>query len=80
MNEDKDFDHRILAAVKEGAADCVRMSEVAAAIRTTDGSNSRNGCIAAKKVNLLTVVAQHRPDRESNPRPLDHKCDVSIAQ
>jgi len=33
MNEENKWDHRILAAVKEGPADCIRIYEVAAALK-----------------------------------------------
>ena len=33
MNEENEWDHRILAAVKEGLADCIRIDEVAAALK-----------------------------------------------
>jgi len=32
MNEENEWDHRILAVVKEGPADCTRIDEVAAAL------------------------------------------------
>jgi len=32
MNEENEWDHRILARVKEGPADCIRITEVAAAL------------------------------------------------
>ena len=34
MNEENEWDHRILAIVKEGPADCIRIDEVAAALKT----------------------------------------------
>jgi len=33
MNEENEWDHRISAAVKEGPADCIRIDEVAAALK-----------------------------------------------
>ena len=33
MNEEKECDHRISAGVKEGPADCIRINEVAAALK-----------------------------------------------
>jgi len=33
MNEENKWDHRIEATVKEGPADCIRMDEVAAALK-----------------------------------------------
>ena len=33
MNEDHEWDHRISAGVKEGPADCIRIDEVAAALK-----------------------------------------------
>jgi len=33
MNEKNEWDHRILAGVKEGPADCIRINEVAAALK-----------------------------------------------
>jgi len=33
MNEENEWDHRIEATVKEGPADCIRMDEVAAALK-----------------------------------------------
>jgi len=33
MNEENERDHRILATVKEGAADCIRLDEIAAALK-----------------------------------------------
>jgi len=33
MNEEDEWDHRILAAVREGPADCIRLDEVAAALK-----------------------------------------------
>jgi len=33
MNEDNEWDHRILAIVKEGPADCIRIDEVGAALK-----------------------------------------------
>ena len=35
MNEQNEWDHGISAEVKEGPTDCSRISEVAAALRTT---------------------------------------------
>jgi len=35
MNEENEWDHGISAEVKEGPADCIRISEVAAALRNT---------------------------------------------
>ena len=32
MNEENEWDHRILAGVKEGPADCIRINEVAAGL------------------------------------------------
>jgi len=37
MNEENEWDHRISATVKEGAADCIRMDEVAAALKKMKG-------------------------------------------
>jgi len=33
MNEENEWDHRIVATVKEGPADCIRLDEVAAALK-----------------------------------------------
>ena len=33
MNEQNEWDHRISAGIKEGAADCIRIDEVAAALK-----------------------------------------------
>jgi len=33
MNEENEWDHRILATVKEGPADCIRIDEVAATLK-----------------------------------------------
>ena len=33
MNEENEWDRRILAGVKEGPADCIRIDEVAAALK-----------------------------------------------
>ena len=33
MNEENELDHRILAGVKEGPADCIRIDNVAAALK-----------------------------------------------
>jgi len=33
MNEENEWDHRILAGVKEGLADCIRIDEAAAAVK-----------------------------------------------
>ena len=33
MNEENEWDHKILAEVKEGPADCIRMDEVRAALK-----------------------------------------------
>ena len=33
MNEENEWDHRIEATVNEGPADCIRMDEVAAALK-----------------------------------------------
>jgi len=33
MNEENEWDHRILATVKEGLADCIRIDEDAAALK-----------------------------------------------
>jgi len=33
MNEENELNHRILAGVKEGPADCIRIDEVAAALK-----------------------------------------------
>jgi len=33
MNEENEWDHRILAGVKEGPADCIRIDEVVAAMK-----------------------------------------------
>jgi len=33
MNEENEWDHRILATVKEGPADCIRIDEVVAALK-----------------------------------------------
>jgi len=33
MNEENEWDHRISASVKEGPADCIRIIEVAAALK-----------------------------------------------
>jgi len=33
MNEENEWDHKILATVKEGPADCIRIDEVVAALK-----------------------------------------------
>jgi len=33
MNEENEWDHRMLATVKEGPADCISIDEVAAALK-----------------------------------------------
>ena len=33
MNEENEWDHKILAEVKEGPADCIRMAEVRAVLK-----------------------------------------------
>ena len=33
MNEENEWDHRTAARVKEGSADCIRIDEVAAALK-----------------------------------------------
>jgi len=33
LNEENEWDHRILAGVKEGPADCIRIDEVAATLK-----------------------------------------------
>jgi len=33
INEENEWDHRILTGVKEGPADCIRIEEVAAALK-----------------------------------------------
>jgi len=33
MNEENEWDHRISAVVKEGPADCIKIGEVAAALK-----------------------------------------------
>jgi len=33
MNEENEWDHRISAGVKEGPADCIRIDEIAAALK-----------------------------------------------
>ena len=35
MNEENEWDRRILAGVKEGLADCIRIDEIAAALKNT---------------------------------------------
>jgi len=40
MNEQSKWDHRILATVKEGPADCIRIDEVAAALKQMKSWNS----------------------------------------
>ena len=35
MNEENEWDHKILAEVKEGPANCIRIDEVAAALKKT---------------------------------------------
>jgi len=49
MTEENEWDHRISAGLKEGSADCIRIDEVAAALRKMKRqsprlvrSNSRN--------------------------------------
>jgi len=47
MNEENEWDHRIPAEVREGPTDCIRISEVAAALKKKKNSsfvrvNSRN--------------------------------------
>ena len=34
MNEENEWDHKILAEVKEGPADCIRIAEVRAVLKT----------------------------------------------
>ena len=36
MNEDNEGDHRILAGVKEGPEDCIRIDKVSAALKTME--------------------------------------------
>ena len=47
MNEKNEWDHRILAGVKEEPADCIRIDEVAAALkkmkRHTEYLNTESG-------------------------------------
>jgi len=35
MNEENEWDYRLSAGVKEGPADCIRVNEVAAALKKT---------------------------------------------
>jgi len=41
MNEENEWDYRILAGVKEGPADCIRIDEVAAALKKMKGQSPR---------------------------------------
>ena len=36
MNEENEWDHKISARVKEGPADCIRIDEVAAALKKNE--------------------------------------------
>jgi len=40
MNEENEWDHRILAEVKEGPADCIRIDKVAAALKKMKRHNT----------------------------------------
>jgi len=44
MNEENEWDHRIATTVKEGPADCVRIDEVAAALKQMKRI-TKEGCI-----------------------------------
>ena len=41
MNEENEWDNRISAIVKEGPADCIRIDEVAAALKKTKRHKAR---------------------------------------
>jgi len=42
MNEENEWDHSIVATVKEGPADCIRMDEVAAALKKMKRQSPRH--------------------------------------
>ena len=39
MNEENEWDHKILAEVKEGPADCIRMAEVRAVLNNNNNND-----------------------------------------
>jgi len=41
MNKENELDHRISAGVKEGPADCIRMDDVAAALKKMETQSTR---------------------------------------
>jgi len=41
MNEENEWDHRLSTGVKEGPADCIRIDEVAAALRKMERHSPR---------------------------------------
>jgi len=43
MNEENEWDHRISAGIKEGPADCIRIDEVAAALKTRSPAKAWGG-------------------------------------
>ena len=48
MNEENEWDHRILAGVKEGPANCIKIDEVAAALKkmTQHKASGLSGLVA----------------------------------
>jgi len=70
MNEENEWDHRILAGIKPGPADCIRIDEVAAALKKvkTHKAPGLSGLVAEMELSgywtyvmvLLKKVASQR--------------------
>jgi len=63
MNEENECDHRISAGVKEGPADCIRIDEVAEALKKTKRqsprlvrANYRNGTNHRGLMNFANIL------------------------
>jgi len=56
MNEENELDHRILAGVKEGPADCIRIDEVAAALKQMKTHKAQGLSVPAAEIIQATGV------------------------
>ena len=62
MNEENEWDHRILARVKEGPADCIRISEVATALKKMKRQSVRFVRLVAEMIQYTGDIGTNSVD------------------
>jgi len=89
MNEENEWDHKISAAVKEGPADCIRIAEVRAVLKTKRHNAPGLSGLVAEMIQatgdigiqwLLDVCNCMYCERRMHSRGLDIKCGTANLQ